>query len=348
MTADRPKLYNTDFESAIRRNNDNTLLLLEALVVLSAVLGYVAGWGWGIIGALHAMSVEQLSHLTAAWVIVDLVSLPPRPQALIGAAAMLGVGIVWGMAMLLAGGQILSVAMRARPVDASRLEERKFAAVVEEMAMAAGFWPPPRAMVIDVPALNAFASGTSPKRAMITATSGLLRACPREELQGVVAHEMAHILAHDARYVTVVTGVAGVVALVSQLLWYVDVRWISAGRAGGAAVARYGLALFALVAMVALSVVAPVAARLAQFAISRECEYLADAMAVKLTRNPIGLIQALQRLQQSETRLARADSPVAALCIAPPKAGHAGAWMAFHPPLADRIARLRNLGDVEP
>jgi heat shock protein HtpX len=71
-------------------------------------------------------------------------------------------------------------------------------------------------------------------------------------------------------------------------------------------------------------------------------------MAVKLTRNPIGLIQALQRLQQSETRLARADSPVAALCIAPPKAGHAGAWMAFHPPLADRIARLRNLGDVEP
>ncbi len=341
-----PTLYNTDFERAIARNKRNTLILLAALLAIGAVLGYVVGWAVGILGEIWSLPPDQVAQLSAGAVLADLFG-PPRPQALIGAAAMVGAGGIWGLVTLFAGAEILSAFVGARPADPDNSAERRLIDVAEEMAIAAGL-PPPRAMVVDTPALNAFASGTSPARAVITATSGLLQACTREELQGVVGHEMSHVADYDVRYATVVAAMAGVAVLVSHLLWDMA-RWSRMPRGGRddrAGAARAVLTLVVLVLVALVSLVAPLAARLVQFAISRQREYLADATSVKLTRNPAGLIQALQRLQQSDTALARADSPVSALCIAPPRTMALSDLRATHPPLEDRIARLRNLGGV--
>lgn len=344
MATAAPALYNTDFERAIARNKRNTLLLLAALLTTAAVFGYVIGWAVGVLGDIWSLPADRVAQLSAGAILRDLAG-PPRPQALIGAAVMVGAGGIWGLVTLFAGAQILSAFVGARPADPNNPAERRLIDVVEEMAIAAGL-PPPRAMVVDTPALNAFASGTSPERAMITATSGLLQACTREELQGVIGHEMSHVADYDVRYATVVAAMAGVAVLVSHLLWDVA-RWsrVPRGRRDdGAGAARAGLTLVVLVLVALVSIVAPIAVRLVQLAISRQREYLADATSVKLTRNPAGLIQALQRLEQSDTALARADSPVSALCIAPPKTMALSDLMATHPPLEDRIARLRNLG----
>jgi heat shock protein HtpX len=346
MTA-APPLQGTDFAAAIRRNKDNTLLLLEVLAVTTAVFGFMLGWATGILRDIWALPPAQLAHLTIGWVLHDLARLPPRPEAFIGCIAMVTVGTAWGVTTLYLGGQILSAFVGARPADPKNQFERRFLDVIEEMAIAAGL-PLPRAMVVDTPALNAFASGSSPNRAIITATAGLLQTCTRDELQGVVGHEMGHVADYDVRYATVVAAVAGVAVLASHLLWDAG-RWPWALRGKGAGgTARGGLTLVVLLALAVVAIAAPLAARLVQFAISRQREYLADATSVKLTRNPIGLISALQRLQRSDTSLARADSPVAALCIAAPGHDATEALFSSHPPLEERIARLQNLGAAMP
>jgi heat shock protein HtpX len=254
-------------------------------------------------------------------------------------------GIGWGLVTLYAGAAILAAFVGSRPADPSRPAEKILLDVVEEMAVAAGL-PKPRAMVVDTPALNAFASGYDPDHAMITATSGILEACNREELQGVIGHEMSHVLDFDVRYATVVAAMAGVAVLIQHLLLDV-LRWSAFSSRGGgrdnSGGARLALTLVVLVVVGIVAIVAPLAAKLVQLAISRQREYLADASSVKLTRDPAGLIHALQRLQQSDTALARGSSPVSALCIAPVRSSFENMF-ATHPPLAERIARLQNLG----
>jgi heat shock protein HtpX len=343
MTAAGPTLINTDFRKAIERNKDNTLLLIEVLAVSAAVVGYVFGWGLAVIRDIWAMPPAALSRLDVAWILRDLFTVPPRSEALIGAGTMLAASIVWGVVMLYAGAHILSSFARTRAANPEKASEQLFIDVVKEMALAAGL-PAPHALVIDTPALNAFAIGSSPEHAMITVTSGLLRVCSREELQGVVAHEMGHIADYDMRYATLVAAAASTVVLVCHLLW--GARGTSMWRGGGTAATRAGLTLAVLIVMLAVSIVAPLAARLVQFAISRQREYLADATSVKLTRDPAGLIHALQRLEQGNTDLAHAGSPLLALCIAAPKSEVPGDLLASHPPIADRIARLRNLGEI--
>jgi heat shock protein HtpX len=337
-----PKLINTDFAQAIERNKDNTLLLLEVLAVSAAVVGYVFGWGMAAIRGIWAMPPAELSGLTVSWILHDLFAARPRSEALIGAGAMLAASIIWGVVMLHAGARLLSSFAHARPADPEKAPERLLIDVVKEMAIAAGV-PAPQAMVIETPALNAFAAGASPEHAIIAVTSGLLDACSRDELQGVVAHEMGHIADYDVRYATVVAGAASAVVLVSHLLW--GARALTLSRSGGVA-ARAGLGALVLVVMLAVSLVAPLAVRLVQFAISRQREYLADATSVKLTRNPSGLIHALQRLQQGDTDLAEEGSPLLSLCIAAPRSEDPDDFLASHPPIADRIARLQNLGEV--
>jgi heat shock protein HtpX len=257
-------------------------------------------------------------------------------------------GIIWGLVTLYAGARILSAFVGSRPADPANPAEKQFLDVVEEMAIAAGV-PMPQAMVVDTEALNAFASGYSPAHAMITATSGILQACTRDELQGVVGHEMGHVADFDVRYATVVAAMAGVVVMIQHLLLDI-VRFSSWSGSGGRSDSRDSgggarlvvtVVVLAIVAVVAI--VAPLAAKLVQLAISRQREYLADASSVKLTRNPTGLIHALQRLQQGDTALARGSSPVSALCIAPVRMSFENAF-STHPPLEDRILRLQNLG----
>jgi heat shock protein HtpX len=350
MATQAPQLLSTDFEAAIARNKRNTVILIAVMTAISAVMGYVFGWAYGI---LHDVWTQPSSYgldLTVGGVLRDLVTLPPRQSSLIGAAVLVAWGIIWGLVTLYAGARILAAFVGSRPADPANPAEKQFLDVVEEMAIAAGL-PLPQAMVVDTGALNAFASGYSPEHAMITATAGILEACTRDELQGVVGHEMSHVADFDVRYATVVAAMAGVVVMIQHLLLDI-VRFSSWSGSGGRSDSRDGgggarlvvtVVVLAIVAVVAI--VAPLAAKLVQLAISRQREYLADASSVKLTRNPTGLIHALQRLQQGDTALARGSSPVSALCIAPVRMSFENAF-STHPPLEDRILRLQNLGGI--
>jgi len=348
MTAATSVLYNTDFEHAIARNKRNTVVLFLVLLAIGAAVGYVLGWGWAILDVIWSLPEEEARQLTVGAVLLDLFG-PPRPQAIVGAAIVAGGGLAWGLLTLLAGARLLAAFAGARPANPKDPVERQLIDVVEEMAIAAGL-PTPKTMVIETPALNAFSSGFSPERSYITATTGILAACTREELQGVIGHEMGHVADYDVRYTTVVAAMAGVVVLLAHLLadiarW--SIGWGGPGRVrmrGGGGGVRLLLTLAVGAVLVVMLIVAPLAARLVQMAISRQREYLADASSAKLTRNPTGLIHALERLARSETEIARKDSPVAALCIAEPKNRSLGGWFWTHPPIEDRIARLRNLG----
>ncbi|HXP73175.1 MAG TPA: M48 family metallopeptidase [Stellaceae bacterium] len=347
-------LYNTDFRRAIARNKRNTLILFVVLLLISAVVGYVVGWGVAIIELIWNLPAEQVDQLTAGAVLLDLFG-PPRPGALMGAAILSGAGLIWGLITLSSGAEILASFAGARDANPDDPLERRFIDVISEMAIAAGV-SAPRPMVIDTPALNAFASGSSPKRAMITATTGILAACTREELQAVIGHETGHVADYDVRYTTVVAAMAGVIVLLAHFLG--NVAYWSMGWGGygyrparsrderGASGARIALTLVVVVLLAILLVVAPLASRLVQMAISRQREYLADVSSAKLTRNPIGLIHALQRLEAGDTNIARTDSPVSALCIAAPKGAFLSGLFSTHPPIPDRIARLRNLGGI--
>jgi heat shock protein HtpX len=350
MATQAPQLLSTDFEAAIARNKRNTVILIAVMTAISAVMGYVFGWAYGILHDVWTQPSRYGLDLTVGGVLRDLVTLPPRQSSLIGAAVLVAWGIIWGLVTLYAGARILAAFVGSRPADPANPAEKQFLDVVEEMAIAAGL-PLPQAMVVDTGALNAFASGYSPEHAMITATAGILEACSREELQGVVGHEMSHVADFDVRYATVVAAMAGVVVMIQHLLLDI-VRFSSWSGSGGRSDSRDGgggarlvvtVVVLAIVAVVAI--VAPLAAKLVQLAISRQREYLADASSVKLTRNPTGLIHALQRLQQGDTALARGSSPVSALCIAPVRMSFENAF-STHPPLEDRILRLQNLGGV--
>jgi heat shock protein HtpX len=352
-------LYNTDFRAAVARNKRNTVILFVVLLLISAIVGYVLGWGVAIIELIWNLPSEEVSRLSAGAVLLDLFG-PPRPAALLGAAIVTGAGLIWGLITLSSGAEILASFAGARDANPNDLRERQFIDVVAEMAIAAGL-EPPRAMVIDTPALNAFASGSSPKRAMITATTGILQTCTREELQAVIGHEMGHVAEYDVRYTTVVAAMAGVIVLLAHFLGNIaqySFGWGGYGyggysyrpsrsrEEGGAGGARFLLTLVVVAVLVVLLIVAPLASKLVQMAISRQREYLADVSSAKLTRNPVGLIHALQRLEAGDTNIAPSNSPVSALCIAAPKGAWFSGLFSTHPPIPDRIARLRNLGGV--
>jgi len=351
-------LYNTDFQAAIARNKRNTIILFIVLLLISAIVGYVLGWAITIIELIWNLPAEEVSRLSAGAVLLDLFG-PPRPGALLGAAVVTGAGFIWGLITLSSGAEILASFAGARDANPNDPEEQRFINVVAEMAIAAGI-EPPRAMVIDTPALNAFASGSSPQHAMITATTGILQACTREELQAVIGHEMGHVAEYDVRYTTVVAAMAGVIVLLAHFLGNIaqySLGWGNYGygygyrpsrsrEEGGAGGARLLLTLVVVVLLAIVMIVAPLASKLVQMAISRQREYLADVSSAKLTRNPVGLIHALQRLEAGDTNIARSNSPVSALCIAAPKGAWFSGLFSTHPPIPDRIARLRNLGGV--
>jgi heat shock protein HtpX len=201
----------------------------------------------------------------------------------------------------------------------------------------------PKVFVIDDTSLNALAVARRRDRGAVCFTSGLLEKLDREELQGVAAHEVAHIAADDSTYATIAAVAAGVLAMMA----YVVQRNLRHGlrfRPGRGKGAGAALLVVALV-LVVFSIITPFLARLVQFAISREREYHADAEAARLTRNPAGLIRALEKLRDSDTEIDTArNSPIAALCIARSDGHMMSGMFATHPPIDERIHRLKNLG----
>jgi heat shock protein HtpX len=204
----------------------------------------------------------------------------------------------------------------------------------------------PTVRVMETDALNAFATGTSTSNASIAVTRGLLATLNRDELQGVVAHEMSHIANLDTRYMTIVGVTVGLIALVADMILR-TLQWGSYSGSRSSSDKKSGGSGFLIVVLIVVAVVAPLAAKAVQMAVSRQREYLADATSVQFTRNPNGLISALQKLAAAAAPFPGVSRATQHLFIVNPIQTFTEkslALLATHPDVEDRIARLRNLG----
>ena len=217
--------------------------------------------------------------------------------------------------------------------------------VVEEMAIAAGVPPPPVYLIQDT-ALNAFATGRDPEHSALAITRGLRETLSRDELQAVIAHEMSHVRHYDIRLAMLLATLVGVVVLIVDF-FHRGVFWGGMGRRGrGKGGGDNPAAAIIIVLALVLSVLAPLIAKVIQLAASRQREYLADAGAVELMRNPDAMVAALLRLGADKEVLEVANRATAHLYIVQPikkwEARSKGMF-ATHPPLEDRIARIEQL-----
>jgi heat shock protein HtpX len=272
----------------------------------------------------------------------------------VGSLTALLVGAVSASVGYFSGDRAVLAATAAKPIDeveaaaddASKLKVRQLRNVVDEMSIAAGL-PPPAVYVVPDADPNAFATGRGPGHASIAVTRGLLETLDREELQGVVAHEMSHIRNLDVRLMTVVAALTGAVALLADwagrgMMWGGGRRRDGDRRGGGVA----GVLFFAV--WIVAILLAPIVARLLATMVSRRREYLADATGAELTRNPLGLARALEKLEEAVEPTRAIKQGSAHLCIADPlgrqinlKTGFWSDIFASHPPMAARIAALK-------
>ena len=235
-------------------------------------------------------------------------------------------------------------------IEPATPEQKQLVNVVEEMAIASGL-PKPRVWIVPDADPNAFATGRDAATASVAVTEGLLVALSRDELQAVIAHEMAHVRNLDVRLMTLLAGMIGAIALMSDGMG----RMI--GRGGGRALCRRGggkgnpLGVVILVLWLLTLVIAPVISRLLAMAVSRKREYLADATGAQLTRNPMALASALEKLEGATAATVSISRGAAHLCIVDPspglmssREGFLANFLASHPPIRQRIVRLRGMG----
>lgn len=207
--------------------------------------------------------------------------------------------------------------------------------VVENISMTDGL-PMPRVYIIDDPGLNAFATGRNPENASVAITSGLLETLTKAELQGVMAHELGHVKNYDIRVSMVAFALASVISLLCD--FFLRISWFGGGDDDNN---NTQLQIFGIVA----AVIAPFVAMMIQMALSRRREYLADATGVATTRYPEGLIGALEKIQAYGSQTQRQNSSTAHLFFANPLKGNFfGTLFSTHPPIEDRIARLKEMG----
>ena len=209
----------------------------------------------------------------------------------------------------------------------------------------------PKVYLIDDTAPNAFATGRDPQHASVAITSGLLEKLDREELQGVIGHELSHVRNLDIRFTLMVAVLVGSVALLADMFLRFSFWGGMSGRSRSRDSSGGGAQAIVMILVLILAVLAPIAARLVQLSVSREREYLADASSVEITRNPAGLEQALLKIAQDKEVLEVANRATQHLYFVNPiKAFEARAQGLFstHPPIVDRVNRLRQLTGEPP
>lgn len=214
--------------------------------------------------------------------------------------------------------------------------------IVEDMALVAKV-PMPRVFIIDDESPNAFATGNNPQHAAVAVTTGIQARLNREELEGVIGHEMSHVRNYDIRLQTVALALTAAISLLVN--WGMNSFWWGGGRRrDDDRDGNGGMQALLMILAVVVIILAPLAGSLVQMALSRNREYLADAGSVELTRNPLGLINALKKIDDSQP-MKQADPSSAALYISDPyKAKKSWAHLFdTHPPMAERIARLKNM-----
>lgn len=225
----------------------------------------------------------------------------------------------------------------AGALPVTREDAPRYYRLVENLCITTGT-PMPRLYVVDDPAPNAFATGRTPEEASITVTTGLFELMTDRELEGVLGHELGHIRNYDIRVALVVFGLVVAVGILADVMMRIA---FFGGRGRGNNQAQLVFILFGVIA----AIVAPLLAGVVQAAISRQREYLADATSAMTTRDPDGLASALAKLAQHGRPLAKESTSMAHLWISNPlRPGAVARLYATHPPLAERIARLREMG----
>jgi heat shock protein HtpX len=295
--------------TAISANKRNSFFITVAITAFLVVLGYFLGTYWG------------------------------SRYAGVGIAFLLA--LVMSLSAYYGGDKMVLAASRAKRIE--KKDYPQLFNVIEELSIAGGL-PLPAVYVIDDTAPNAFATGRDPKHASVAITTGLMQKLNRDELQGVMAHELSHVGNRDILYATMVGILVGSIAMMSDFFlrsffWGGGRRRRSDGEGGAAGV------ILVIVAIV-LAILAPICAKLLQLAVSRQREYLADASAAKLTRYPEGLASALEKISGDREVLEVANRATQHLFIVnpiKPFEKRASSLFSTHPPIQDRIARLRGM-----
>ncbi|MCS6559923.1 M48 family metalloprotease [Curtobacterium flaccumfaciens] len=296
--------------SAIARNKRNTVVIVLVFLLIIGALGFLGGYlagnvSIGFIVLAVALGYAVLQYFLAA-----------------------------RQATAIAGG-----------VEIDRASEPRLWRTVENLAIATGM-PMPRVFVIPDPSPNAFATGRDPEHAVVAATTGLLELMDDQELQGVMAHELGHVRNYDIRVSTMVFGLVVAVGLIADVLLRISIfSGLSGGRNRNSDNGGSANPVLLIAGIVAV-IVAPIAAAGVQAAVSRQREYLADATGAMTTRHPEGLARALEKLGAYGRPMQTQNSSMAHLWIADPmRPGVMDRLFSTHPPLPDRIARLRANAD---
>ena len=331
-----------DFWELDRRNRRETALLVAVCIALFSVLGFGLDFRFGDLAIVDGRLV--------GFPILTLIAL--------------GFAIFQSLLSYYGGASLVLASVRARELTPDTPAHQMVLDVVREMALAARM-PVPKAYLMDDPSPNAFATGRDPQHSVVCVTQGLVDTMDREEMQGVLGHEMAHVRDYDIRTMmmiaVLVAGVAMLADFVFRSTWYTGGIGVGGGRSrdrddndnSGNAGAVIAILVFVL------AVLAPLFAQLLAMAVSRQREYLADASSVEFTRNPRALLRALERIAQTESPLRNASRGTAHMFIVNPLQGAREDDEGFfanlfstHPPLGRRIERLRALlnepGAAEP
>jgi heat shock protein HtpX len=308
------------FYDQIAANRRNSVLLALAVVLILGALGFSIGY------AVTGSAAGGIGTTLFA----------------------IALGVVMSLASYFGGDQLVLAASGAKEVSAD--DAPQLHNVVQEMALAANV-PPPKIYLIDDTAPNAFATGRDPRHASLAITTGLLEKLDREELQGVIGHEMSHVRNLDIRFSLIVGVLVGSIALLSDFFlrftFWGGGRRSRSDRDGGGG----GLQVVMLVVALVLAVLAPIAARFVQMAVSRQREYLADASSVDLTRNPTGIERALAKIASDKEVLEVANRATQHLYFTNPIKKfeeRSSNLFSTHPPIVERINRLRELTGERP
>jgi heat shock protein HtpX len=302
----------------IRSNQIRSAVLVAGMGVLLLILGYVLG-------------LYFFGNATAGMIIAL---------------------IIWGIMYLLAyfqGESILLAVSGARKINSD--DNPRLYNIVEEMKIACGLEKMPDIYIVDDPAPNAFATGRSPARASVAVTSGLLQRLNRDELQGVIGHEMAHIKNRDVMLMSMAGIILGTIVI---LAWYATRVMFFSGMSGGgrrSSKSEGGGQIIILAVGIVLMILAPIAAQLLYFAISRKREYLADASAALYTRYPEGLASALEKIAASTDQLKKVNQATAPMYTVNPfreKGRAARDLTSTHPPISQRVKILRAMSGASP
>lgn len=291
--------------SAISANKRNTAIIMAVFLLIIGGFGWLAGYIWG-------------SYSLTAWFVV------------VGAVyALFEYFVASRMAVFMSGG---------REIEKKDCPELWNA--VENLSIADGL-PMPRVFIIDDPAPNAFATGRDPKHAYVAATTGLLSIMDKRELTAVMAHEMSHVKNYDIRVSMIVFGLTSAIGIIADM--FMRMAWFGGSSDDDDDNNGSGIALvFGLIA----AMLAPFIALLARLAVSRQREYLADASGALLTRDPEGLASALAKLETAGRPMQRQNTATAHLFFNNPlRSGFFSRIFSTHPPLEERIARLRQSGE---